>query len=113
MRRCRNKQPAESRWRQVVEITGVIEEIVFRNEENGLPLWRYATMKTDWLRRWQPSFCQPGEKVRIVGEWTMHPDYGQQIKIYNMESVVPAKLMVWKIAPSSALRCLPCLSQRS
>jgi exodeoxyribonuclease V alpha subunit len=94
MRRCRNKQPAESRWRQVVEITGVIEEIVFRNEENGFTVMEIRNDEDRGLVTAVGSlpFANQGEKVRIVGEWTMHPDYGQQIKIYNMESVVPATL---------------------
>jgi exodeoxyribonuclease V alpha subunit len=78
----------------VVEITGVIEEIVFRNEENGFTVMEIRNDEDRGLVTAVGSlpFANQGEKVRIVGEWTMHPDYGQQIKIYNMESVVPATL---------------------
>ncbi|MGI6189999.1 MAG: ATP-dependent RecD-like DNA helicase [Clostridiales bacterium] len=78
----------------MVEITGVIEEIVFRNEENGFTVMEIRNDEDRGLVTAVGSlpFANQGEKVRIVGEWTMHPDYGQQIKIYNMESVVPATL---------------------
>lgn len=78
----------------MVEITGVIEEIVFRNEENGFTVMEIRNDEDRGLVTAVGSlpFANQGEKVRIVGEWTTHPDYGQQIKIYNMESVVPATL---------------------
>ena len=78
----------------MVEITGVIEEIVFRNEENGFTVMEIRNDEDRGLVTAVGSlpFANQGEKVRIVGEWTMHPDYGQQIKICNMESVVPATL---------------------
>ena len=77
-----------------MENTGVIDEIFFRKEENGFTVMEILNDQERGLVTAVGSlpFANQGEKVRIVGEWTMHPDYGQQIKIYNMESVVPATL---------------------
>ncbi|NLX71101.1 MAG: ATP-dependent RecD-like DNA helicase [Clostridiales bacterium] len=78
----------------MVEITGIIEEIIFRNEDNGFTVMEVRDEDDRSLVTAVGSlpFANQGEKVRITGEWTMHPDYGQQIKIHYMESVVPATL---------------------
>jgi len=78
----------------VVEITGIIEEVVFRNEDNGFTVMEVRNEKDRARVTVVGSlpFANQGEKVRIVGEWTVHPDYGQQIKIHNMESIVPTTL---------------------
>ena len=78
----------------MVEITGIIEEVVFRNEDNGFTVMEVRNEKDRARVTVVGSlpFANQGEKVRIVGEWTVHPDYGQQIKIHNMESIVPTTL---------------------
>jgi len=80
----------------VVEITGVIEEVVFRNEDNGFTVLevRDEGSRATVTAVGSLPYANAGEKVRIVGEWVMHPDYGQQLKVYAMESMAPATLDV-------------------
>ncbi|MFO7154611.1 MAG: ATP-dependent RecD-like DNA helicase, partial [Caldicoprobacter oshimai] len=78
----------------MVEITGIIEEVVFRNEDNGFTVIEVRDESSRALVTAVGSlpYANAGEKVHIVGEWTMHPDYGQQLKIHAMKSVVPSTL---------------------
>jgi len=78
----------------VVEITGIIEEVVFRNEDNGFTVIevRDEESRTVVTAVGSLPYANAGEKVHIVGEWVMHPDYGQQLKVYTMESMAPATL---------------------
>lgn len=73
------------------EITGIIEEIVFRNEQNGFTV---AEIREDHSGDLVTvvgvlPFLGQAEKVRIVGEWKNHPDYGRQIAVSSFESVEP------------------------
>src|SRR5690606_41861716 len=74
----------------MVEITGIIENIVFRNESNGFTVVDIHEDESGDLITAVGilPFANEGERVRIGGEWTVHPDYGEQIKIerFNVET---------------------------
>ena len=60
----------------MAEVIGVIEEIVFRNEDNGFTvLILLMKLMALWVIR-QYTLCCEGSAVRIIGEWSVHPDYG-------------------------------------
>lgn len=71
-------------------VTGLVEEIVFRNETNG---WTVLSLKEDGGRRVScvgvMPFVNAGEQVKIEGEWTEHRDYGRQVKVSSAETVQP------------------------
>ena len=71
-------------------VTGLVEEIVFRNETNG---WTVLSLKEDGGRRVScvgvMPFVNAGEQVKIEGEWTEHRDYGRQVKVTSAETVQP------------------------
>ncbi len=82
----------ESRWLQVVEISGIIEEVVYRNDSNGFTVLEVRDEENRSLVTAVgslPYACQ-GERVQLSGEWVMHPDYGQQLKVQTYQSVAPA-----------------------
>ncbi len=69
---------------------GLVEDIVFRNEDNG---WTVLSLKPD---KGKPvsvvgviPFLSVGERARIEGEWVEHRDYGMQIRCERFESVTP------------------------
>ena len=69
---------------------GLVEEIVFRNEENG---WTVMSLKPDKGHAFTvvgvlPFLCA-GESVRVEGEWVEHRDYGRQLRAERYESVRP------------------------
>ena len=69
---------------------GTIEDIVFRNEENG---WTVASFHLDGSGRVSAvgimPFLAAGEHVILDGELTEHRDYGEQIKVSSYEISMP------------------------
>ncbi len=76
----------------LAELQGQIERITFSNEENGFTI---AKVKVPGR---QDLVCvvgnlmapAPGEILRMQGEWTSHPKFGEQFKIAYYKSMVPA-----------------------
>jgi exodeoxyribonuclease V alpha subunit len=76
----------------MVELEGVIEEIVFRNESNGFTVLELKIEKDLITAVGCIPFAHEGERVKLGGEWTQHPDYGKQLKVSTCETVAPATL---------------------
>src|SRR5690606_30047991 len=76
----------------MVEITGIIENIVFRNESNGFTVLDIHEEESGDLITAVGvlPFANEGERVRIGGEWTVHPDYGEQLKIERFNTETPS-----------------------
>ena len=66
----------------MAEFEVVVEEIVFRNEQNGFTV---ASVKPDGSRRISAvgimPFLAAGERVVFTGEMVEHREYGAQIKV--------------------------------
>jgi len=73
------------------EITGTIEDIVFRNDQNGFTVAELREDNTGESVTFVGVLPSLGyaEKIRIVGEWKNHPDYGKQIVVSSFESIEP------------------------
>lgn len=69
---------------------GVIDEIVFRNEDNG---YTVLSLKPDKGRAFTVvgilPFINSGERIYVEGEWTEHRDYGKQLKASKYETLQP------------------------
>lgn len=79
----------------MAEVIGHIEDIIFRNEENGfsvVEVMEEGSNRTITVVGTFPYINQ-GERVRIEGEWTTHPDYGEQIKMETYNSVAPSTIV--------------------
>ena len=78
----------------LAELQGQIERITFTNEENGFTI---AKVKVPGR---QDLVCavgnlmapMPGEIIKMQGEWTNHPKFGEQFKIVFYKSMVPASV---------------------
>jgi len=78
----------------LAELQGQIERITFTNEENGFTI---AKVKVPGR---QDLVCavgnlmapMPGEIIKMHGEWTNHPKFGEQFKIVFYKSMVPASV---------------------
>ena len=66
----------------MAEITGIVEEIVFRNEDNGFSVIDIREEGTGQMVTAVGSFpfISQGERIRLEGEWVNHPDYGPSLK---------------------------------
>ncbi|MBE3102028.1 MAG: ATP-dependent RecD-like DNA helicase, partial [Firmicutes bacterium] len=76
----------------MVEVIGIIEGIVFRNEDNGFSVVEVREEGKNNLVTAVGNFpfVNQGERVRLIGEWTTHPEYGQQLKMETYSSVAPS-----------------------
>jgi len=76
----------------LVDLQGHIERVTFINEENG-----YTVARVKVPGRREPVTVvggmispAPGEMVRMKGEWTNHPRFGEQFRVVFCESSIPA-----------------------
>ncbi|WZL77492.1 ATP-dependent RecD-like DNA helicase [Eubacteriales bacterium mix99] len=77
------------------QVIGIIEDIVFRNEDNGFSVveLREESTNLEVTAVGNFPFINPGERVRLEGEWTTHPEYGRQLKMETYSSVAPSNLV--------------------
>lgn len=75
-----------------MEIQGIVEEIIFKNEENGYTI---ASIDQDMdiliVVGYMPTIKE-GEMMRFVGEPTFHKTYGEQFKVTSCEVVEPTEV---------------------
>jgi exodeoxyribonuclease V alpha subunit len=80
--------------KQLEEIQGSLEKIVYANEENH---YTVAQLQLEHQKKMitivgnLPS-VQCGETLKIQGEWAHHPQFGQQFKIVRYESILPSSV---------------------
>jgi len=75
-------------------LQGQIERITYTNNENGFTV---AKVKVNGQRDLVTIVGNlmaptPGEIIKMNGEWTNHPRYGEQFKVVHYKSVVPASV---------------------
>lgn len=76
---------------EYVSITGVIEEIIYQNVDNGYTICDVHTDDNDLITATGAMPCvSAGERIRIAGTWTTHPDYGEQLRVMEYEIVAPS-----------------------
>jgi exodeoxyribonuclease V alpha subunit len=77
-----------------VFLQGQIERITYTNDENG---YTVAKVKVNGQRDLVTVVGNlmaptPGEIIRMNGEWTNHPRYGEQFRVVHYKSLVPASV---------------------
>ena len=90
----RSKKAGEKRPSDTSYLEGVVERIVFYNEETGYAVIRLQALgRGDWATVVGnlPSVIS-GETLRLSGQWTFHPQFGEQFKAEAYQSVIPATL---------------------
>ncbi len=73
-------------------LQGQIERITYTNEENGFTIARVKVHGRRDLVTVVGNLMAPtpGEVLKMSGEWTNHPKYGEQFKIVSHKTTVPA-----------------------
>ena len=73
------------------KIQGQIERITFANEENGFTIARLKTKGERDLITVVGSLpgINPGEILDLLGEWSIHPKFGNQFEVVKFKSVMP------------------------
>ncbi|MBT5904119.1 MAG: ATP-dependent RecD-like DNA helicase, partial [Opitutaceae bacterium] len=74
------------------QLTGVLERIIFSNEENHYTIAEFRAGddadKTTIVGTLPGVQC--GETLHLKGEWTRHSQHGAQFKISDFRSTLPA-----------------------
>jgi exodeoxyribonuclease V alpha subunit len=78
----------------LAELQGQIERITYTNEENGYTIARVKVYGRKDLVTVVGNLISPtpGEILKMEGEWVNHPKYGEQFKIVQYKTQVPASV---------------------
>ena len=76
----------------LTDLSGQIESITFTNEENGFTIAKVKVQgKRDLITVVGNLMApMPGEIIDMRGEWARHPKYGEQFKVVQFKTKVPA-----------------------
>jgi len=78
----------------LADLQGQIERITYTNEENGFTIAKVKVYGKPELITVVGNLIDPmpGEIIKMRGEWTNHPKYGEQFKIIQYKTSVPASV---------------------
>ncbi|MFD3158236.1 ATP-dependent RecD-like DNA helicase [Haloimpatiens sp. FM7330] len=71
------------------EIQGVVEDIVFKNEENGYVVAHIKENNSKVTIVGCIPCIMERQNLKMSGEWVIHPKFGQQFKVESCEEVIP------------------------
>ena len=77
-----------------IELSGQVERITFTNEENGYTIARvkiYGRQDLVTVVGYLMS-PTPGEMLNMKGEWVTHPKFGEQFKVTEYKTAIPATI---------------------
>ena len=76
----------------LINLQGQIERITYTNEENGYTIARVKVYGQPDLVTVVGNLTAPlpGAVLKMKGEWTSHPKYGEQFKVVYYDTQVPA-----------------------
>lgn len=74
---------------ELVQITGTVEYITFRNEENGYTVLDFSSDGELYTATGNVGELYIGEKVTLIGKWSVHPTFGKQFKIEGCRREIP------------------------
>jgi exodeoxyribonuclease V alpha subunit len=80
---------------QETTLEGVLDRVVFSNEENAWSVVRLAVPgRQDQVTAVGNLLgIQPGESLRLTGSWIDDPKYGRQFKVASYTTVAPSTVV--------------------
>jgi exodeoxyribonuclease V alpha subunit len=97
-------------------IHGLLEKISYRNEENGFVVAKLREKEKKELTTivGNLSGVNPGESLRLTGEWVYNKRFGEQFRVETFEVTVPATLLgIQKYLASGLIKGIgPVMSER-
>ncbi|MFL0267205.1 ATP-dependent RecD-like DNA helicase [Candidatus Clostridium radicumherbarum] len=75
------------------EIQGVVEDIIFKNEENGyvVAIIKDADKKNTIVG--YIPYLTEGQSLKLQGIWVKHPQFGDQFKVEGYEELLPSSII--------------------
>lgn len=85
------EQPSAERD-DLIRLDGVVEHIIYTNEENGYTVMDFGVEESGELVTAQGimPYVATGENLTLWGKWVHNPKYGQQFKVEQYERSMPA-----------------------
>lgn len=75
-----------------MELTGIIEDIIYKNETNGYTIATFQMESSQTTVVGYLPFIQKGDSLKVIGKFVTHPDYGDQFKVETFEKIMPQTL---------------------
>lgn len=73
----------------MITIEGIVETIVFRNDDNGYTICKLRCDKEVVTIVGTIPFINESQEYSVQGEWTVHPKFGKQFKIESIHEIIP------------------------
>ncbi len=86
--------PTNTNAQNAASLDGMLERIVFHNEENGYSVLRFKTTAGDnYTVVGNMADPQVGSSLKLTGEWVDNAKFGRQFKMLTYETSLPAGLV--------------------
>lgn len=82
-----------AKGRAMETITGFVEHIVYRNEDNGYTVLNLMAEEEEITCVGTFHVISEGESIEAEGEYSVHPSYGPQFKVQNYQMKAPEDLV--------------------
>ena len=73
----------------MITLEGIVERIIFRNEENGYTVAKITSTDGDLVIVGSATIFKTNLKYKFTGDFTYHNKYGEQFAFVDMEEVMP------------------------
>lgn len=85
---------------QQTQIRGVLERIIYHNDETGFTVLKIKQDKNQRLSATEELTtaignligATPGETLELQGKWAYKKDYGEQFEVKEYKTIVPAAI---------------------
>ena len=71
------------------EIHGIVDSIIFKNEENGYVVAKIKEKGNLLTITGCIPYIIEGQSLKLSGEWVIHPQFGEQFKVELCEETLP------------------------
>ncbi len=75
-----------------MEITGEIQDIIYKNEINSYTIAEFETEEESTTVVGYLPFINSGDTLKVIGKFVEHKEYGRQFKIDTFEKLMPQTL---------------------
>lgn len=76
----------------MIEVKGLLEKIIFHNEENGYTVIKLNTEDGDLTCTGSAMSIKEGREYKMNGDFTYHQKYGEQFSFTEIEEVLPTEV---------------------
>ena len=105
------------------QLTAVVQETTFRNDDNGYTVLRVASGRAQQTVVGVLPQLSPGENVTFEGDWQEHPVYGRQFGAKSCQITPPTGLsaiekylgsgLIRGVGPSTARRIVQAFGEKA